>query len=167
MRPPATLALVAAFIAVPCNAAPAGSSAAFAALSHCIKTPDVPPAGAISVQPPPGLARAGDVNVEQLPARGYRLFTYQGTGNEIVCGIALYGRVPANVVRSLTQLLDRQTRWARHSPGPYHLGADQLAKQTYWGDPKAPGISGALMFKRRPSASSPTIAIDVHTILVK
>ncbi|MDB5673491.1 MAG: hypothetical protein JWM65_473 [Sphingomonas bacterium] len=170
MNTGAGIALIAGMLSAPVAAsAHDGSNAVETALAGCLASsssqiPKATPASEL----PPGLSRK-DVHVEPIAGAAGKAYRYEGTSPaEISCGIALYGPVPRSLESRLVMLVDgHKDRWTRHAPGPYRLAPGFPARQSYWGAPLGPGVSGVLLLARAPSAKAPTFEIDVHTVLMR
>lgn len=142
--------------------------AAAAMLSRCLASPDQPfPPEARAVAAPPGLAHAQGVAVAVTPAGRRRLFAFHGTGNDLVCGMAIYGRVHARTREALEAMLDRQPHWQRSASTP-NAAVDALpVRSLYWEDALAPGLAGATMTMRAASRRRPALEIAVRHTLVR
>jgi hypothetical protein len=104
-----------------------------------------------------------------VPDSHGRTFAYQGTSpHELACGVVLYGSVSSAKKRQIKAVINGYgLRWTPHPLGPYTLGEAVTGEQTYWGDPKAPGVSGVLLIERSPSKDRPTVEIDYHRVLIQ
>lgn len=135
-----------------------------AALAGCLDRTNAP--ASARVTPPPGLSRDRDVTVARLSAN--RLFAYRGTGaHEIACGIAVYGPVPAGLRASLVRMIESHAgQWVAQPKAFYSLAHARPATITYWGAPRAPGLSGVMLMERAPSPDAPSLEIDYHGALI-
>lgn len=117
---------------------------------------------------PPGMSRGTGVSVEKVAGPDAALFAYQGTSlREVSCGIAIYGPVSHLLEKRLKQDIEGyQPRWTPHIPGAYSIAGSRPGQMSYWGDPKAPTLSGVLWIERAPSADAPTLEIDYHAELI-
>lgn len=140
------------------------------ALTRCLSPSSVPKlAYTPSATIPPGISRGSNIKVAAVPSTHDRTFSYQGTSpHELACGVVLYGPVSLALKRQMKAVIDGYSpRWTPQALGPYRLGQAVTGEQTYWGDPKAPGIVGVLMIERPPSKDRPTVEIDYHRLLVQ
>lgn len=138
------------------------------ALSQCLGSiSDKAPAATPSADLPPGLSRGKAVHVDALPGIAGKAYAYEGTSpREMACGIAIYGPVSDAVKSEIVGLIDSHAPiWTRHAPDPYRLSG-RPAEEIYWGDPKAPGMTGVLLLSRKPSAGAPTLEVDYHKALI-
>ena len=143
-------------------------SAAETALTRCLDSPDGPfPADAVVVPAPAGLTPRDDLVTAATPDSRGRLYLIRGLGNDLVCGVALYGPVPALTRDALIALLDRQPGWRRREPAADVVSAVARLRQVFWEDALAPGLAGASMTLREPGEERPTIEVAVRHGLVR
>lgn len=145
------------------------------ALSQCLGS--FSPKISVSSDPdavPPGLIEGKGVSIALVDGTDSRVFSYQGTERRVSsCGIAIYGPV-TSAVRDFIQhdIEAHAPKWAPRPTNFYDLSSIPALKgipgrETYWGDPSAPGMIGVAMLERKPSAAAPTVEVEYHSVLVQ
>lgn len=127
--------------------------------------PDAP-----SLPAPPGLARGEKVTAKEIPTDQGRLYLYRDrglAGGQIVCGIAVYGVDASRLAERLVAIVKASPRHLEaDSPPHYRLDA-KPGRTRYFGDIKAPGLSGAMIIDRPVSEDAPSLEADFHVILLQ
>ena len=140
---------------------------ATSALERCLMTPGAPlPPQAAAVPAPAGLTHDDELAVA-LAHGSAKLFPFRGTGNDLVCGLAIYGDVDTCTEDDLVAALDKHQGWRRNTPPPNAALAAIPIRQLFWEDRLAPGLAGAMMTTRPPVEGRPTLAIAVRSTLVR
>jgi hypothetical protein len=138
------------------------------AVAKCLNSrlDDIPPVSDPE-SVPPGLIPGHNVSVTMLHGDTGKAFSYRGTvPNVISCGVALYGPVPDYVRKSARGAIERSGRWKVSSPDFWKLSVPP-ADNEYWGDLRAPGLSGVTILTRQPGPDAPTLEIEFHRVLVR
>ncbi len=160
--------LASALVATRVSAGDAPSPLAANKLATCLTDRiGIPAPATASSEIPPGLARK-DVSIEKIPGNGVRGYAYHANSrSEIACGIALYGPVSSGEISALvSEVIKEKPSYSKSSADSYRLTAAAPAHITYYADPKAPALSGVLIFEREPSAKTPSVEIDYHRSLI-
>ena len=140
---------------------------ATSALERCLMTPGAPlPPQAAAVPAPAGLTHGQKLDVA-LAQGSTRLFLFRGTGDDLVCGLAIYGDVDTRTQEDLVAALDKHQGWDRGTSPPNAALAAIAIKQLFWEDRLAPGLAGAMMTTRAPVEGRPTLEIAVRSTLVR
>lgn len=162
--------LIGASPEIPTELQPRADLAALAtgALEQCLATPGSPfPLQAAIVPAPVGLTH-GDVLVVALASKANtNLFLFRGTGNDLVCGVAIYGIVDPATQDGLISVLDKHRGWLRRTPPPNPAVAALPIKQLSWEDSLAPSLAGAMMTVRAPVEGRPTLEVAVRSTLIR
>jgi hypothetical protein len=121
-----------------------------------------------SAELPPGLSRSEPLKMTPLGRASAGAYAYEGTNpHEIACGVAVYGPVDKTFVSKTTAFIESYSNSYARDPQPHYRFSDSPARETYWGDPLAWGVSGIALLERPPSPSAPTLEVDFHRILIQ
>jgi hypothetical protein len=148
------------------------ADAAEAQLRACVsKTgPELGRPGAPEVSAPPGLGRGSAVVVTEIPTDRGMLYAYRDrglAGSEIVCGLAIYGVDPGALAERLVGVVMASPRRLIADPVPhYRLRDARPGRSRYFGDIRAPGLTGVLIFERPVTADAPSLEADFHVVLI-
>jgi hypothetical protein len=164
------LAMTSANAASPTTRTPASlEDEAVRQFALCLQ-PDPPRLADMAKLPalPPGLGRTENIAIVRIPTRDGALYSYRDNGgNEIICGIAVYGVDAGRIERRLGAMIDGSRRFRPASPrldAPAGSGKPEAA---YWGDIGAPGMGGVHLLRRAPSPQAPALEADMHQTLVR
>jgi hypothetical protein len=117
---------------------------------------------------PPGLGRTENIAIVRIPTRDGALYSYRDNGgNEIICGIAVYGVDAGRIERRLRAMIDGSRRFTPASPGLDELAGSGAPRGAYWGDVRTPGMGGVHLLRRAPSPRAPALEADMHQTLVR
>ncbi|HEY4029706.1 MAG TPA: hypothetical protein VGM25_05140 [Caulobacteraceae bacterium] len=124
------------------------------------------PSGA-GVASPPGLGRAGRVIVTEVPTDRGKLYAYRDPGHgEVVCGIALYGVDPKAIAERLVEVVKASPRRLVLDSPPHYSFDAKPGLTRYFADPKAPGMTGAMIVERPVGDDAPSLEADFHVVLI-
>lgn len=116
---------------------------------------------------PPGLGRTENIAIVRIPTRDGALYSYRDSGgNEIICGIAVYGADAGRIERRLRAMIGGSRRFAPAPPGFDEL-AGRGEPAAYWGDLGSAGMGGIHVLRRAPSPGAPSLEADMHRTLVR